>query len=240
MTKQIPNPKSRTMKIPPHIAIIMDGNGRWAKQRGLPRVEGHRRGAEALKRTVKACMELGVRYLTVYTFSTENWNRPKKEVDFLMRLLSFTIDREIGELRKNKVRLRFLGRISMLPKKLRERIMSAERATKNNSALNLNIMLNYGGRAEIVDAVRSIVKKGIGSDKIDEGLISRSLYTAGIPDPDLLIRTAGEWRVSNFLLWQIAYTELWVTDILWPSFKKEHLLEAIQSYNKRVRKFGGL
>jgi len=242
MTKtQVPN-KSQTgnLQIPKHIAIIMDGNGRWARKRGLPRIEGHRRGATSLKEVVKACVEIGVKYLTVYAFSTENWKRPREEVSFLMNLLSSTIDREINELNKNKIKVRFLGRISMLPEKLRNKIRSAEDKTKSNSKLNLNIMLSYGGRAELTDAVKSIVKNHIKSDRIDEDVISRSLYTAGIPDPDLLIRTAGEMRVSNFMLWQIAYSEIWVTDILWPDFRKKHLVEAISDYSGRIRKFGGL
>jgi undecaprenyl diphosphate synthase len=224
---------------PKHIAIIMDGNGRWARKRGLPRIEGHRRGAASLKEAVKTCVELGVKYLTVYAFSTENWKRPKEEVGFLMNLLSSTIDREINDLDKNGMRLRFLGRISMLPEKLRKKIKSAEEKTGNNNKLNLNIMLSYGGRAEIVDGVKSIVKKHLKSDRIDEDLVSRSLYTAGMPDPDLLIRTAGEMRVSNFMLWQIAYAEIWVTDVLWPDFRKKNLLEAIKDYGGRTRKFGG-
>lgn len=218
----------------------MDGNGRWAKQRGLPRIEGHRRGANSLKEVVKASRELGIKYLTVYAFSTENWKRPKEEVGFLMRLLSSTIDREIDELNKNRIRLRFLGKLDMLPQNLQNKIKTAQEKTKDNNKLTMNIMLSYGGRAEIVDAVKSIVKKGIKGDKIDEKLVSGFLYTAGIPDPDLLIRTAGEMRVSNFMLWQLAYTELWVTEVLWPDFGKKHLLEAVESYNKRIRKFGGL
>jgi undecaprenyl diphosphate synthase len=232
--------KIKNHKVPDHIAIIMDGNGRWARHRRLPRIEGHRRGAISLKEAVKACVEFGVKYLTVYAFSTENWRRPKEEVSFLMSLLSSTIDREIDELNQNKIKVRFLGRISMLPEKLRKKIMSAEEKTKGNNKLNLNIMLSYGGRAEIVDAVKSIVKNHIKNDRINEELISRALYTAGMPDPDLLIRTAGEMRVSNFMLWQLAYTEIWVTDVLWPDFRKKHLLEAINDYGGRVRKFGGL
>ena len=231
---------SKSPKTPDHIAIIMDGNGRWARHRRLPRIEGHRRGAISLKEAVKACVEFGVKYLTVYAFSTENWRRPKEEVSFLMSLLSSTIDREIDELNQNKVKVRFLGRISMLPEKLRKKIRSAEEETKANNKLNLNIMLSYGGRAEIVDAVKSIVKNHVKNDRIDEEMISRSLYTAGMPDPDLLIRTAGEMRISNFMIWQLAYTEIWVTDALWPDFRKKHLLEAINDYGSRVRKFGGL
>jgi undecaprenyl diphosphate synthase len=248
---EIRNPKSETsnnpqtqstrqLKTPSHIAIIMDGNGRWARKRGLPRIEGHRRGAISLKETVKACVEFGVKYLTVYAFSTENWKRPKEEVSFLMNILSMTIDREVDELDRNGIKLRFFGRTSMLPEKLQKKIISAEEKTAENEKLNLNIMLSYGGRAEITDAVKTIVKNHVKSDRIDEGTISRSLYTAGIPDPDLLIRTAGEMRVSNFMLWQIAYAEIWVTDVLWPDFRKKHLLEAINDYTERVRKFGGL
>jgi undecaprenyl diphosphate synthase len=227
-------------EIPKHIAIIMDGNGRWAQKRKLPRIEGHRRGAISLREAVKACIELGVKYLTVYAFSTENWKRPKEEINFLMRLLSSTIEKEVDELDKNKIRVRFMGRTSMLPEKLQEKIGLAEERTKNNSRLNLNIMLSYGGRAELTDAVKSIVKNNVKSDTIDEDLISGSLYTAGMPDPDLLIRTAGEMRVSNFMIWQIAYSEIWVTDVLWPDFRKKHLLEAINDYSGRIRKFGGL
>lgn len=227
-------------QIPKHIAIIMDGNGRWARQRGLPRIEGHRRGASSLREAVKACAEIGVKYLTVYAFSTENWRRPKEEVGFLMGLLSATIDREIGQLHKNRIRLRFLGRLGMLPQNLQKKIRNAEEKTSNNTALNLNIMLSYGGRAELIDAFTSIMKSNVKSEKVDEKLISKYLYTSGMPDPDLLIRTAGEMRVSNFMLWQIAYTELWVTEVLWPDFKKDHLLAAIEGYNKRIRKYGSL
>jgi undecaprenyl diphosphate synthase len=218
----------------------MDGNGRWARKRGLPRIEGHRNGAISLKETVKACMELGIKYLTVYAFSTENWKRPKEEVSFLMNILSSTIDREIDELNRNGIKMRFFGKISMLPEKLQKKIRSAEEKTRDNERLSLSIMLSYGGRAEITDALKSIVKNHIKSDRIDEETISRSLYTAGMPDPDLLIRTAGEMRVSNFMLWQIAYAEIWVTDVLWPDFRKKHLLEAMNDYGGRVRKFGGL
>ena len=236
----MPTSKKDNLNIPSHIAIIMDGNGRWAQKRKLPRIEGHRRGAISLREAVKACIELGVKYLTVYAFSTENWKRPKEEINFLMRLLSSTIEKEVDELDKNKIKVRFMGRLSMLPEKLQEKIGSAEERTKNNSKLNLNIMLSYGGRAELTDALKSIVKNNAKSDTIDEKLISDHLYTAGMPDPDLLIRTAGELRVSNFMIWQIAYSEIWVTDVLWPDFRKKHLLEAIEDYSGRIRKFGGL
>jgi undecaprenyl diphosphate synthase len=228
------------MTVPRHIAIIMDGNGRWAKKRGMPRIEGHRRGAASLKEAVRTCMELGVQYLTVYAFSTENWKRPKEEVSFLMKLLTSTIAKEMGELAKNNVKLRFLGRISMLPEDLRKKIHAAEKRTQDNTALNLNIMLSYGGRAEIVDAVKTIVNKNGKGDTINEELISQHLYTSGMPDPDLLIRTAGEMRISNFMLWQLAYSEIWVTDVFWPDFRKKHLIEAVEDYGKRTRRFGGL
>jgi undecaprenyl diphosphate synthase len=235
---EIRNTKFKT--IPQHIAIIMDGNGRWAKQKGMPRIEGHRRGAVSLKETVKACRELGVQFLTVYAFSTENWKRPKAEVGFLMTLLSRTIDKELDELGRNGVRVRFLGRTAMLPENLRKKLAASEKQTQNNKDLNLNIMLSYGGRAEIVDAVKKLVSMHSTASKVTEDSISRELYTAGMPDPDLLIRTAGEMRVSNFMLWQIAYSELYVTGTLWPDFRKKHLLEAIKDYNNRHRKFGGL
>jgi undecaprenyl diphosphate synthase len=227
-------------KIPRHIAIIMDGNGRWAKEKGLPRIEGHKRGADSLRETIKTCMELGVKYLTVYAFSTENWNRPKTEVSFLMNLLSMTIDNELEQLNKNKIRIRFLGRLNMLPNNLNDKIVKAEKLTEKNEALDLNIMLSYGGRAEIIDAYKKLNDNNIRSEDITEELISANLYTAGLPDPDLLIRTANEMRVSNFMLWQIAYSEIYVTTTLWPDFRKKDLLEAVESYNNRTRKFGGL
>ena len=227
-------------KIPQHIAIIMDGNGRWARQKGLPRIEGHRRGAESLKETIKGCIELGIKYLTVYAFSTENWKRPKAEVNFLMKLIAVTIENELEGLKKNSIRIRFLGRTGMLTPAIQAKINNAEQRTKNCTALNLNIMISYGARAEITDALLSIISENPPHEKVDEELISRHLYTAGIPDPDLMIRTAGEMRLSNFMLWQLAYTELYFTDTLWPDFGKKHLLKAIRSYNKRVRKFGGI
>ena len=225
-------------KLPRHIAIIMDGNGRWAKKRRLPRIEGHRRGANSLREAITACAKLGIKYLTVYAFSTENWKRPKAEVKFLMRLLSQAIDKELNELKKNKIRVRFIGRTNMLPKKLQRKIKGAESSTKTNKRLNLNVCLSYGGRAEIVDAIKLLLKKEVNSGKITESLLAKHLYTAGMPDPDLLIRTASEFRISNFLLWQIAYSEIWVTHTLWPDFKEKHLIEAIKEYQKRERRFG--
>ena len=224
------------MTIPQHIAIIMDGNGRWAKKRGLPRVEGHRRGAESLREIVKACNELGVKYLTVYAFSTENWARPKEEVKFLMNLFLEAINTEVEKLHKNNVRIRFFGRLGEFSDQLQEKMNWAMELTKNDTAGNLNVMVNYGGRAEIVDAFNKLRDEGRGT--IDEEAVSQNLYTAGMPDPDLLIRTANEMRVSNFLLWQIAYAEIYVTDVYWPDFKKPQLLKAIEEYGKRERRFG--
>ncbi len=224
-------------KLPQHIAIIMDGNGRWAKKRGLPRAAGHHMGAESVRAAVKACGEFKIKYLTLYAFSTENWQRPKEEVSSLMELLSNTIDKELSSLIENKVRIRFFGRTSQLSSALQEKIKRAEDATKNNQGLNLNIMLNYGSRAEIVDAVNRILSEGKNSS-IDEKLFSRYLYTAEIPDPDLLIRTASEMRISNFLLWQLAYAEIYVTDKCWPDFNREEMAKALLDYQKRERRFG--
>ncbi len=224
--------------LPQHIAIIMDGNGRWAKRRGLPRAAGHKQGVEALRRAVKACVEFGVKYLSVYAFSTENWGRPREEVDFLMMLLGETINREVEELNKNGVRIRFLGRLQQLPVLLQQKMAEAEKSTENNQRLKLNIMLSYGGRAEIVDAAKKIIQEGISSDQVTEETISRHLYTCDLPDPDLLIRTAEEKRVSNFMLWQTAYSELYFTSVLWPDFDREEMLKAILDYQKRVRRFG--
>jgi undecaprenyl diphosphate synthase len=229
-------------KIPQHIAIIMDGNGRWAKKKGLPRIAGHKEGVSSLKVVLKACAEIGVNFLTVYAFSTENWGRPKEEVDFLMLLFSQTIDRQIKELMEAEVRLCFLGRLHEFSPKLQQKMKEAMDKTKENKRITLNVMVNYGGRAEIVDAVNEIIREQQGeagrSREITEEGISKRLYTKNIPDPDLLIRTASEMRVSNFLLWQIAYAEIYVTADLWPDFRKEQLVEAIKAYQKRERRFG--
>ncbi len=231
--------------IPQHIAIIMDGNGRWAKKRGLPRAAGHKRGAESLREAVRACNELGVKHLTVYAFSTENWQRPEDEVGFLMGLFLEAINNEVNKLHKNNVRIRFLGRLQQFSKELQEKMRWAMDLTEKNTAGNLNVMVNYGGRAEITDAVNEIVKGIEGSEggggrrkEITEEEIENNLYTKGIPDPDLLIRTANEMRISNFLLWQIAYSEIYVTDVLWPDFNKQELIKAIEEYGKRERRFG--
>jgi len=240
--KEIPaNPFAhRPLQMPAHVAIIMDGNGRWAERRGLPRIAGHRMGVEVLRDIVRAAAAFGIKYLTVYAFSTENWRRPEDEVDFLMTLMSATIDREIEELNKNKVRLRFLGRTAELPPELLKKMRGAESMTEKNSGLNLNVMINYGGRAEIIDAVNKIVREAKAGkiDEVTEEQIRLNLYTADIPDPDLLIRTASEMRLSNFLLWQIAYAELFVTPTLWPDFDREEFIRAIKDFQKRQRRFG--
>jgi len=229
-------------KIPQHIAIIMDGNGRWAKEKGLPRIAGHREGAGSVRAVLKACAEFGVKYLTVYAFSTENWRRPREEVDFLMGLFSQTIDREINELMENGVKLNFLGRLDKFSAALQKKMNAAMERTKGNDRITLNVMVNYGGRAEIVDAVKELIidspRLSEGNDKITEKDIGEHLYTRGMPDPDLLIRTASEMRVSNFLLWQIAYAEIYVTPVLWPDFRRDQLMAAIEDFQRRVRKFG--
>jgi len=214
----------------------MDGNGRWAKERGLPRIAGHREGSESLRAVLKAAAEFGVKYLTVYAFSTENWRRPQEEVDFLMELFSQTIDNEMEELMENKVKLSFLGQLEKFSPQLKEKMAKAMKTTEKNDRITLNVMVNYGGRAEIVDAVQELIKNK--EKNISEETIDKYLYTRGIPDPDLLIRTASEMRVSNFLLWQIAYAELHVTPVLWPDFRRNQLKAAIDDYQKRTRKFG--
>jgi undecaprenyl diphosphate synthase len=225
---------------PCHIAIIMDGNGRWARQRGFPRLAGHRTGTENIRRIVTECIEQRVPYLTLYAFSSENWSRPRHEVDGLMRILGEYMDRETHRLHEQGVRIRHLGRLDGLTDELRRKIRAAIELTRDNRRLTLAVALNYGGRTEIVDAVRSIVAQGIAADAIDECCIAAHLDTSGMPDPDLIIRTSGEWRLSNFLIWQAAYSEYWPTPVFWPDFSPEHLREAIQAYGQRERRFGGL
>ncbi|ABY92942.1 isoprenyl transferase [Thermoanaerobacter sp. CM-CNRG TB177] len=231
-------------KLPIHIGIIMDGNGRWAQKRGMMRFYGHKAGVNAVREVVKASRELGIKYLTLYAFSTENWKRPKEEVNFLMDLLVEFLSKEIDELNKNNVLINFIGDISVLPQKCKIEIERAQNVTKNNSGLVLNIALNYGGRDEIVKAVKKIctkiLNKELSIEEITEQTISENLYTKNQPDPDLIIRTSGEKRLSNFLLWQSAYSELWFTEVLWPDFGKEHLIEAILYYQTRQRRFGGV
>ena len=234
--------KSELKIIPRHIAIIMDGNGRWAKQRGLPRIAGHREGINSVREITKICGEIGVKYLTLYTFSTENWSRPKTEVKALMTLLLSTIKKEIKELHKNDVKFSTIGDISILPKGTVKGIKEGEKLTFDNSGLNLILALNYGSRQEIISAVNDIVydvKKGsLDSNSIDENIFSSYLDTNNCPDPDLLIRTSGELRISNFLLWQSAYTEMYLTNTYWPSFRENELFTAIVDFQNRERRFG--
>jgi undecaprenyl diphosphate synthase len=238
------NSKLETLSLPGHIAMIMDGNGRWARERGLERVEGHVRGADTVRRVVEECCRLGIGQLTLYSFSSENWKRPKQEVDFLMSLLKHYLVAERPEIMKQKIRFRVIGRRSELSPEVVHEIEETERLSSGNSGLTLALAVNYGSRAEIVDAVRSIaerVRRGeLELSAIDEATISNSLYTAGMPDPDLLIRTAGEMRVSNYLLWQISYAELWVTPVYWPDFTTEVFHAALRDYAARERRFGGL
>jgi undecaprenyl diphosphate synthase len=226
--------------VPQHIAIIMDGNGRWAQQRGLPRLAGHRAGTENVRRILEACVDVGVKILTLYAFSTENWSRPPEEVDGLMRLLSQVIDREAENLRKNGVRLRHLGSLEGLPAQLRTRIERGIAVTAAGDRLLVNVALNYGGRREIVMAVQRLMKDGLSPDQVTEETLSHYLYTAGLPDPDLIIRTAGEMRLSNFLIWQAAYAEFYATPTYWPDFDRQELEKALLAYAQRQRKFGGL
>jgi undecaprenyl diphosphate synthase len=230
--------------LPTHIAIIMDGNGRWAKERHLPRVEGHRNGVESVRITVRACGEIGVKYLTLYAFSVENWNRPKDEVDTLMKYLARYLKNEIGELNRNNVKLEVIGQIYRLPEFVQEQLRKTQAALAKNNGLTLVLALSYGGRTEIVEAIRAIaaeVKTGaLEPAEINEQVIAQHLYTRHTPDPDLLIRTSGEMRVSNFLLWQISYSELVVTPTLWPDFRKPQLFAAIEEYARRHRRFGGV
>jgi undecaprenyl diphosphate synthase len=231
-------------KAPIHVAIIMDGNGRWANKHGLPRIAGHRAGAKAIREVVRTAPEIGIKYLTLYTFSVENWKRPKDEVTSLMELFEERLKEEIDELDENGVRLNVLGRLNELPDSTQNTFIEAMKRTANNKKLTLNVALNYGGRIEILDAIRNLAEKAKGGEiepsAIDLEMVSSFLYTDGQPDPELLIRTSGEYRVSNFLLWQIAYTELWITPILWPDFTRENFLEAIYDFQQRKRRFGGL
>jgi undecaprenyl diphosphate synthase len=227
-------------RLPAHVAIIMDGNGRWASQRHLPRVEGHRAGISAVREVVEASARLGIEVLTLYAFSVENWKRPRAEVATLMTLLKRYLRLELGTLIDNNIRFTVIGRQDELDPDIRDELAEAVQRTSLNTGMLFNIALNYGGRAEIVDAARRLLREGVAPDTLDEQRFADFLYTAGQPDPDLLIRTSGEMRVSNFLLWQIAYAEIWVTDTLWPDFRAQHLLEAILAYQKRERRYGGI
>ncbi|HTI36157.1 MAG TPA: isoprenyl transferase [Vicinamibacterales bacterium] len=227
-------------RLPAHIAVIMDGNGRWAAQRHLPRVEGHRAGIESVREVVEGSARLGIGVLTLYAFSVENWKRPATEVSMLMMLLKQYLRLELSTLLRNDIRFRVVGRIDELAPDVQRELHDGERKTANNRGMLFNIALNYGGRAEIVEAAKRLITDRVPAGDVTEQRFGEYLYTAGQPDPDLLIRTSGEMRVSNFLLWQIAYAEIWVTDTLWPDFRKRHLLEAILAYQKRERRYGGI
>jgi len=227
-------------RLPAHVAVIMDGNGRWAAQRHLPRVEGHRAGIESVRETVEGSARLGIQVLTLYAFSVENWKRPAAEVSTLMMLLKRYLRSELNTLLRNNIRFKVVGRVEELARDIQRELRDAEQKTATNTGMLFNIALNYGGRAEIVEAARRMAADGVPAEQIDEARFASYLYTAGQPDPDLLIRTSGEMRVSNFLLWQIAYAEIWVTNTLWPDFRQRHLLEAVVAYQKRDRRYGGI
>jgi undecaprenyl diphosphate synthase len=232
--KKVKLPKT----IPTHVAIIMDGNGRWARERGLSRNAGHRAGVENMRPVIEASVEFGIRYLTVYAFSTENWNRPEEEVQGLMSILEDVIDKELAELHEEGVHLRHLGRLERLRPALQKKVLDAIELTKDNDRLVLNIAWNYGGRDEVVRAIQRMIEDGVAAADVTEALVGQYLYTAGCPDPDMIIRTAGDQRVSNFLLWQGAYAELYVTPTYWPDFGREELLTALKEYASRERRFG--
>ncbi len=227
-------------RLPRHIGIIMDGNGRWARQRGLPRTEGHRAGIQTIRPVMEAADAAGVHHLTLYAFSTENWSRPREEVAALMQLFEETLQREVDELHATGVRIRVIGRQDQLPNHLQTVVAAAEELTRDNTQGFLNVALNYGGRAEIIDAVRQLARAGVDLRTVDEATLEGALYTAGSPDPDLIVRTAGELRTSNFLIWQAAYAELHVTETLWPDFGGRDLEAALADYAARVRRFGGV
>ena len=227
-------------RLPQHVAIIMDGNGRWAAARHLPRVEGHRAGIEAVRDTVETSARLGISVLTLYAFSVENWKRPDTEISALMGLLKHYLRAELKSLLRNNIRFKVIGQPDRLSPDIRDELQGAEARTAGNTGMRFNIALSYGGRAEIVDAARQAMRAGVSADALDEPTFASFLYTAGQPDPDLLIRTSGEMRVSNFLLWQIAYAEIWVTDELWPDFRARHLLEAVLDFQKRDRRYGAI
>jgi len=227
-------------RIPQHVAMIMDGNGRWALSRGLPRMAGHKAGTENLRRVITASVEFGIKVLTIYAFSTENWGRPPEEVRGLLTILEDVIDRELNELHKEGVQLRHLGRLEQLSPAIQKKVLHAMELTRNNNHLILNIAWNYGGRDEIVQAIQHMMKDGVAPDQVTDELVSRYLYTAGVPDPDLIIRTSGELRISNFLIWQAAYSEWYVTPTYWPDFGKEEYYRALETYSQRDRRYGGV
>jgi undecaprenyl diphosphate synthase len=227
-------------KIPQHVAIIMDGNGRWAKARGLHRVAGHRAGTENLRTIIRASAEFGIQYLTLYAFSTENWSRPKAEIEGLMRILSDVIDKEMDELNEEGARLMHIGHLEGLSKTLQEKVRHAIELTKDNRRITIVLAFNYGGRDEIIHAVKNMLQDEVDPEDVDEALVSRYMFTADIPDPDLVIRTSGERRTSNFLTWQSVYSEWYFPDVYWPDFDKEELRKALEAYNNRERRFGSL
>src|SRR5271157_2194461 len=238
----MPNPPLDTPleKVPRHVAIIMDGNGRWAISRGLPRLAGHKAGTENLRRIIRSTVEFGIKYLTIYAFSTENWGRSPEEVQGLLGILEDVIDRELAELHKEGVQLHHIGRLEQLSPKLQEKVIRAIEFTKNNDRLILNIAFNYGGRDEIVHAIQHMMKDGVQPDKVTDKMVSQYMYTAGVPDPDLVIRTSGELRVSNFLIWQAAYSEWYFTPTYWPDFDKEEYRRALEAFAQRDRRYGGV
>lgn len=241
LLKELPDDLIRE-RLPRHVAVIMDGNGRWAKQRGLPRIMGHRRGVDALKDILRCCKDWGIQALTAYAFSTENWGRPIEEVDFLMTLFERVLRQELREMKEENVQIRFVGNLSALPRSLQSEIERSMDETRHNTGIQFSVATNYGGRQEIVQACRAIamqVQQGaLQPDEIDEAVFERHLYTTGVCDPDLLIRTSGEMRVSNFLLWQVAYSELYITDTLWPDFDRAEFHRALGNYQSRDRRFG--
>jgi len=233
----LPN-KEALNKIPRHVAVIMDGNGRWAASRGMPRLAGHRAGTENLRRVIRSCVEFGIQYLTIYAFSTENWGRPSDEVEGLMQIIENVIERELGELNDEGVQLRHIGRLDGLTPALRDKVLHAVEVTRHNTRLTLCVAFNYGGRDEIVCAIRNMITDGLKPEEVNEETVSRYLFTWGVPDPDLIVRTSGEMRLSNFLIWQGAYTEWYVTPSYWPDFGKEELFKALQAYEQRDRRYG--
>ncbi len=230
----------QSCKIPTHIAIIMDGNGRWAEARGLTRLDGHRAGTENLRQIIKGCVEKGVKHLTIYAFSTENWKRPKAEIDGLMTILEVYLDKELEELCRQGVRLHHIGRIEAMPEQTRKKVEHSIEITCHNTALFLHLAWNYGGRDEIIYVIQQMLRDKISPDNVDEALVDQYLFTAGVPDPDLIIRTSGEMRISNFLIWQAAYSEWYITPTLWPDFDKAELFKAIDNYGRRDRRFGAI
>ncbi len=236
--KNVPEQNDPGHKVPMHIAIVMDGNGRWAVSRGLPRLAGHRAGTENLRRVIEACIEFGVQYLTIYAFSTENWGRPAEEVQGLLRLIEHVIDSELQQLHDQGVQLRHIGRLDQLKPALREKVLHAVEYTRNNTALVLCVAFNYGGRDEIICAIEHMIRDGVKADDVNEALVNHYLFTAGVPDPDLIIRTSGELRGSNFLIWQGAYSEWYFPATYWPDFGKEELRRAIEEFNHRERRYG--